>query len=518
MVTVRPTQNKPLSRQSPSEPPIAPSSDVQKLKLHDAGADTATVHESPSDKNPKETDEYTVLTSLLFDSKAQAWLTDVSVRISRSSGLVTSLSPTTSLARSVLADPSTLDLRGYTVIPGLVDSHTHIFVHPYSETPSVFQERDEPLVERLCRGTVHARAALLGGYTTYRDLGSEGLADADIGFRDAVNRGIIPGPRMYVVSDPLATSAGYAIRYESRLNGTRVPRLADACDGVDACVAGVRRRLGAGADVIKFYADYRRRTLRFPQPNWPGAKPIQFPPTAPAQPKPKDAHLTGADGAHAVGDIPANPFFFAGNPSSTLFTLEEMKAIVRTARAALCPVAAHCVNGEAAVLAAKAGVTTIEHNYIPDDAPLHAMKENNVLFVPTLSTVDADKPPGPVGDAAMQGALEHTKRAYDLGVRIAAGGDTGTFPHGENVRELEFLKKAGLPLEEVLAAGTIRGWEACGGDWAGRRFGHIGEGWAADLVALNGDPREDMGALRKVKMVIKDGRVVVDEGRIVGWH
>lgn len=128
----------------------------------------------------------------------------------------------------------------------------------------------ESLVERVCRATQHCRAALSAGYTTYRDLGTEGAFDADVHVRDSINRGIIPGPRIFCATEALASSGGYEIRVENRIGGLDVPRISDPCDGVDGVRAGVRRRIGAGADVVKFYGDYRKRALRFPASNWSG--------------------------------------------------------------------------------------------------------------------------------------------------------------------------------------------------------------------------------------------------------
>lgn len=220
---------------------------------------------------------FTIHTSLLFDSKAKRFVENVSISINKSSGLITSIW-TREASSSLVLSSDDLDLRGLTVLPGLVDAHTHIFLHSYEETPSLNQVRDESLPERILRAGNHLRAALKAGYTTYRDLGSEGLGSLDTGVRDAVNRGIIPGPRLFVATEILASSSGYEARIEGGSQGTIVPRMSDPCDGIEGVTAGVRRRLGAGADIIKFYADYRKRTLRFPSQNWPGCLPILHPP------------------------------------------------------------------------------------------------------------------------------------------------------------------------------------------------------------------------------------------------
>ncbi|KAI1098035.1 amidohydrolase [Jackrogersella minutella] len=430
--------------------------------------------------------EITIHTSSLFDSKEKRFVSGLSLSIDTSTGLITKVYPTDrSLPAGNVSGPNTVDLRGLTVLPGLVDAHTHIFLHAYSEVSNVNQMRDESFVERIVRATNHAKAALMAGYTTYRDLGTEGLRDADASFRDAVNRGIIPGPRLFVATECIASSGGYEIRHENGLPGvgTSVPRLSDPADGVDGVRAAVRRRLGAGADVIKFYADYRKRALRFPQPAWPGAKEICCAPSSDV--------LTGQR-----------------NPNVLLFTQEEMNEMVSEAKRSGAPIAAHAQSPEAVIMAAKAGVTTVEHGFVPSGEALQAMKDNDTIFVPTLAVLQVM-----LGDAGqtMKTILDHTKAAYDRGIKFATGGDTGAFAHGENALELELMAKAGIPVPDILQAATLHGWEACGGDLCGRRFGSLETGFAADIIAIEGDPTGDLGALRKVKFVMKDGVVYKDE-------
>ncbi|KAI1417911.1 amidohydrolase [Hypoxylon sp. FL1857] len=430
--------------------------------------------------------ELTIHTSSLFDSRQKRFISDVSILVDPGTGLITKVWKRESpLPANNVSDSNTIDLRGLTVLPGLVDAHTHIFLHSYTDVSSVNQMRDESLVERIVRATNHAKVALMAGYTTYRDLGSEGLRDADASFRDTINRGIIPGPRMFVATECIASSGGYEIRQENGFPGmgTSVPRISDPADGVDGVRAAVRRRLAAGADIIKFYADYRKRTLRFPQSNWAGATDICFPPS---------------------NDI----FYGRRNPNTILFTQEEMNEIVATATREGAPVAAHAQSPEAVIMAAKAGATTVEHGFVPSDEALQALKENGTIFVPTLAilhTLLSDD------ERAMKTILGHTKAAYDRGIKLAAGGDTGAFAHGENVLELELMVKAGIPVPHVLQAATLHGWEACGGDLCGRRFGVLVGGFAADIIAVEGDPTEDFGALRKVRFVMKDGAVYKDE-------
>ncbi|KAI1161861.1 hypothetical protein F5B18DRAFT_626709 [Nemania serpens] len=433
--------------------------------------------------------QLTIHTSSLFDSKDKRFASDISIDVDTSTGLITrAYKRGQPLPHYDVSDSKTIDLRGLTVLPGLVDAHTHIFLHGYSKTPSMNQMRDESLVERVVRATNHARDALMAGYTTYRDLGTEGLRDADVHFRDTINRGIIPGPRMFVTTECIASSAGYEIRHENSIPGVgnHLLRISDPADGVYGVRAAVRRRLGAGADIIKFYADYEKRRLRFPAQAWPGAQPIRFPPS-------EEVFLGGQ------------------NPVFLLFTQEEMDAMVAEARMSRAPIAAHAESPEAVMMAAKAGVTTIEHGGIPSDEALDAMKENNTIFVPTLSVYDQELRRGDNHSESVnvefQQILAHTKAAHDKGIKLACGGDTGAFAHGENARELEFMLEAGVPLLDVLQAATLHGWEACGSDLCGRRFGSVEEGFAADIVALDGDLFQDLGALRRVKFVMKDGQV-----------
>lgn len=347
--------------------------------------------------------------------------------------------------------------------------------------------RDESIVERTVRATNHVREALLSGYTTYRDLGTEAMENFDANLRDCINRGLIPGPRLFVATHALASASGYEIRSENRQNGLQLPRSSDAADGPWDLRRAVRRRVGDGADVVKFYADYRRKAMRFPplHPPVPGGDAeagIRFPPT--------HAEL---------------------NPAVPLFSQEEMIAIVEEARLANLPAVAHAGTVEGATMAVRAGVTSVEHINENTDELWAEMARAGTLYVPTLTILDLA-----LSIPEFKKVQERVKKAFDMGVRLATGGDTGTFAHGEGVRELELLRDAGIPLEEVLAACFVGGWEACGKEACGYRFGFFEKGARADIIALDTDPREDKKALRKVSFVMKDGEIYKQGGVPVG--
>ena len=306
------------------------------------------------------------------------------------------------------------------------------------------------------------------------------MQEADANVRDAINRGMIPGPRLYVATRVIASTAAYEPRTENHIGGTCLPAGCDAADGPDELRKAVRRRIGHGADVIKFYADYRRRIMRFP-------------------PKQQHPYIP------SVKFQPAEP-----NPDYNVFSDEEMKTIVEEARMAKAPVAAHAHTEAGVIAASKAGALTIEHGSRAGDEGLKAMKEHGVIMVPTLAIASK------LHAARFPLILKQVKKAHDMGIRLACGGDVGTFPHGDNALEMELMIEAGIPLEDVLEACTVGGWEACGGDLCGRRFGWWEAGCAADVIALDADPRQVKDALRKVSFVMKDAKVWKQDGKPVG--
>lgn len=305
------------------------------------------------------------------------------------------------------------------------------------------------------------------------------MQDFDANVRDAIARGLTPGPRLFVSTRIIASTGSFECRTENSGGGHYLPTSADAADGPIQCTQAVRRRIAAGADIIKVFADYRRRIMRYP--------PAQQHPYIPSGLYP-----------------PQDP-----NPDYMVFSQEEMRSIVNEAALAKAPVSAHCCTLEGAMAAIEAGVDTLEHAYYSTDQMFREMAMKRIIMVPTLAIAEK------LHARRFDQILARVKRAYDLGVRLACGGDTGTYSHGDNAREMELMIEAGIPVLDVLEACTVGGWEACGGIRSGRRFGWFEEGLQADMIALDEDPETNHQAMRLVSFVMKDGKVWKRDGKPV---
>jgi len=349
-----------------------------------------------------------------------------------------------------------LELDGGYLIPGLIDLHSHLLLHPYNETPWTDQVLRESLELRTIRGVVSARKTLAAGFTTVRDLGTEGAGFADVALRDAVRMGLIPGPRILAATRALVAGASYGPHgFDPRWP---IPKGAQEADGVAGVRRAVREQVAAGADWIKVYADYRRS---------------------------------------------------AGAPSTPTFSQEELDAAVDEATAAGLPVSAHASTSEGIRRAVAAGVRTIEHGTGATPEVLRSMAEHGVVLCPTLAAYDAIArysgwQPGEPEPERLVEARRMFRNALEAGVAIANGSDVGVFSHGDNARELELMVEYGMTPVQALAAAT----RIAAGVLSRDDLGVVQEGATADLVVLESDPLADISAVREVLWVIQEGRMV----------
>jgi imidazolonepropionase-like amidohydrolase len=349
-----------------------------------------------------------------------------------------------------------LELAGMTLLPGLIEGHGHLFLHPYNESSWDEQVLHESLALRTARAVNHARATLLAGFTTERDLGTEGAGYADVGLKAAIEQGIVPGPRLLVATRAIVATGAYGPKgFEP---GVEVPQGAEEASG-DGVVLAVRRQIAAGADLIKLYADYRWRP---------------------------------------------------GEESRPTFSEAELRAATQAAHDAGRPVAVHASTAEGMRRAIAAGVDTIEHGYGGTPEIFRAMHDHGIVLCPTLAAGDAiARYRGWNGQAPVPAALEQERKAFAAAraarVTLCAGGDVGVFAHGENARELELMQESGMPAIEVLAAATSVNARAFRVD---DKVGAVRAGLSADLVAVQGDPGADVHALRQVRLVMKGGSIV----------
>lgn len=348
-----------------------------------------------------------------------------------------------------------LDLKGATLLPGLIEGHSHLFLHPYNEVSWNDQVLKESRAERVARATVHARATLLAGFTTTRDLGTEGAGYDDVGLKQAIEKGVIPGPRILCATRAIVATGSYGpkeLAYD-----VESPHGAAEADGVEGLTREVRTQIGKGADLIKIYADYR------------------WGPNGQAEPT---------------------------------FTIEEIKKVVEVAASSGRSVAVHTSTAEGMRRAIEAGVSTIEHGDGGTPELFAAMKAKDIALCPTLAAGDAIAQYGgwrkgidPEPERIRQ-KRENFRQALVSGVTICMGGDVGVYTHGDNAREMEAMADYGMKPIDVLKSATSVNADVFG---IASRVGRVKPGLLADLLVVDGDPSVNISQVRKIRWVMKDG-------------
>lgn len=361
----------------------------------------------------------------------------------------------------VPADAVRIELPNATVLPGLIDAHTHLTMDPkFGYDRLAISVPREALI-----GAKNARVTLLAGFTTVRNVHADGYSD--VALRDAINAGDVPGPRMLVSGPALGITGGHCdnnmLPFEYHAVGDGV------ADGIAEVQHKVRQNIKYGADLIKICA-------------------------------------TG--GVLSLGD----------NPQASQFTLEEMKAIVTDAHRLGRKVAAHAHGAEGIRWAAEAGVDSIEHGSYIDDAAIAVMKEKGTYLVPTLYLGDwmidnaglTHLPPPLLAKAqqVLPAARKNIAHAFASGVKVAFGTDAAVYPHGMNAHEFAVMVKLGLTPLQAIQAATVNAADLLG--WSGK-VGTLDPGAWADMVAVDGDPLKDVTTLERVKFVMKGGEVVKNE-------
>lgn len=348
-----------------------------------------------------------------------------------------------------------VELKGCTLLPGLIEGHSHLFLHPYNETLWDDQVLKESRAERIARAVNHAKATLMAGFTTVRDLGTEGAAYDDVGLKKSIEKGIIPGPRMIVATKAIVAKGAYGPKTDNA--DIELPIGAAEVTGIESMNAEVRTQLGKGADLIKIYADYR---------------------------------------------------YTKGGESVPTFTKEEIEAAVVIAKNTGHEVVVHATTPQGMMNSINAGVATIEHGDNGTEEIFKLMKEKNIALCPTLAATEATeqykgwKKGIDPETAKISNKKKTFASALKSGVTICMGGDAGVYAHGDNAREMELMVEYGMKPIDVLRSATSVNAAMFG---YGDKTGSIKKGLLADIVVVENDPSVDIKNIRKIKLVMKGG-------------
>jgi imidazolonepropionase-like amidohydrolase len=357
------------------------------------------------------------------------------------------------------ASAKIVELKGMTLMPGLIEGHSHLFLHPYNETSWNDQVMNESRAERTARAVEHAKATLMAGFTTVRDLGTEGAAYDDVGLKTAINKGIVPGPRMLVATRAIVTTGAYGPK--SNVAESHPLLGAEEADGVEGVSRVVRSQIGYGADVVKLYADY-----------W-------------------------------ATDEGATP----------TFTIDELKAAVAVANSRGRQVVVHSGSEEGMRRAILAGASTIEHGDGGTPELFKQMKAKGIALCPTLAATEANdiyrgwKKGVDADPENVKAKRTMFRNALSAGVTICMGGDVGVFAHGDNAREMVLMVEYGMKPIDVLRSATSVNAEV----FKLKNLGNIKASYLADMVAVEGNPAEDIKAVKQVKLVMKDGVIYLQK-------
>lgn len=355
------------------------------------------------------------------------------------------------------ANTRIIELPGQTVLPGLIEGHSHLYLHPYNETNWNDQVLRESRAERTARAVNHAKATLMAGFTSVRDLGTEGAGYDDVGLKKAIEKGVVPGPRILAATRAIVAKGSYGPNFQNP--ELDLPQGAAEAGNKEELEKEVRTEIGRGADVIKIYADYR----------W------------------------GRNGE-----------------AMPTFSTEELAAAVGVAKSSGRQVVVHASTQEGMKRAIAAGVRTIEHGDGGTPEVFQLMKEKGVALCPTLAAGDAilqyngwrkGVDPEPV---SIQNKKKSFQQALAAGVTICMGGDVGVFSHGDNAREMEMMVQYGMPALDVLRSATSVNATVFGID---DKVGFIRKNALADIIAVQGDPTQNISDIRKVSLVLKDGKL-----------